>query len=194
MSLISVDITSYDTFRNEVLARAAQGLGYDVDGAYGYQCWDLAAELWMNTPEFSNSGLYPQTGPNYAAEECWTVSRDANAGDSFDLIWNYSDVKYGDVIVIGSSPISTTGHIAFADENYTGTNYMNLLGQNQVDPNFYTGHIPTVTNVDVGSYFLGAFRYKDWGGGPGPGPGPQPITLSNTKFPWVLLANKLRNS
>lgn len=193
MSLISVDITSYDSFRNEVLARAAQGLGYDVDGYFGYQCWDLAAELWMNTPEFSNSGLYPQTGPNYAAEECWTVSRDANAGDSFDLIWNYSDVKYGDVIVIGSSPISTTGHIAFADENYTGTNYMNLLGQNQVDPNFYTGHIPTVTNVDVGSYFLGAFRYKDWGGGPGPTP-PTPGFSTNNHFPWVLLSRKLRGN
>lgn len=38
MALISVDITSYDAFRSEVLNRASQGLGYDVDGSFGYQC------------------------------------------------------------------------------------------------------------------------------------------------------------
>lgn len=38
MALITIDITSYDTFRSAVLARAAQGLGYDVDGSFGYQC------------------------------------------------------------------------------------------------------------------------------------------------------------
>lgn len=190
MSLLPINISSYNGFRSDALSRAAQGLGYDVDGAYGYQCWDLAAELWMNIPEFAGQGLYPQTGPNLAAEECWTVSRNSNAGDSFDLIYNYSDVKRGDCIVIGSSPISLTGHIAFADEDYNGGNNMNLLGQNQVDPDFTYGHIPTVTNVAVGQYFLGAFRYKEWGGGPGP----TPSFGVHTHFPWVLLARKLRNN
>ena len=162
MSLINLDISSYNEFRRQVLERASQNLGYDVDGAFGYQCWDLAAELWMNIPEFSGGILYPQTGPNLYASECWTVSRDVNAGMSFDLIWHLEDVKRGDCIVIASSPISTTGHIAFADEDYGGSNNMNLLGQNQVNPSPTVGHIPTVTNVDVGSYFLGAFRYKLW--------------------------------
>ena len=190
MSLITVPIDTYDNFRNAVLARAAQGLGYDVDGAYGYQCWDLAAELWMNMPEFAGQGLYPQTGPNYAAEECWTLSRNANAGSSFDLIYNYNEVKRGDCIVIGSSPISTTGHIAFADEDYGGSGTMVLLGQNQVNPDFTYGHIPTLTGVVVGSYFLGAFRNKDWNSTP---PTP-PIVRRDLTFPWVLLANKLRNN
>lgn len=189
MALLPINISSYDSFRNDVLNRAAQGLGYDVDGAYGYQCWDLAAELWMNIPEFAGQGLYPQTGPNYAAEECWTVSRANNAGSSFDLIYNYSEVKRGDCIVIGSSPISTTGHIAFADQDYGGSNTMVLLGQNQVDPNFQYGHIPTLTGVIVGQYFLGAFRYKEWGGGPGPSP--HPITRRD-HFPWVLIQRRLR--
>lgn len=189
MALISLDISSYNIFRSQVLNRAAQNLGYDVDNFLGYQCWDLAAEVWMNIPEFSGLGLYPQTGPNLYASECWTYSRTNNAGSSFDLINSYSNVKRGDCIVIASSPISYTGHIAFADEDYNGTAYMNLLGQNQVDPSPEYGHIPTVTNLDVGSYFLGAFRYHEWEVTP-----PSPvITTRRGKFPWVLYARRLRN-
>lgn len=189
MALIPIDISSYDSFRAAVLARAAQGKGYDVDGSFGYQCWDLAAELWMNAPEFAGQGLYPQTGPNYAAEECWTLSRNINAGSSFDLIDDYSQVRRGDCIVIGSSSISTTGHIAFADEDYGGSGTMVLLGQNQVNPDFTYGHIPTLTGVIVGPYFLGAFRFKDWSTTP---PTP-PITFAKSKFPWVLRARALQN-
>lgn len=142
----------------------------------------------MNTPEFQNSGLWPHTGPNLAAEECWTYSRTVNAGNSFDLIYDINNVKRGDVIVIGASPISNVGHIAFADQDYANYSYMMLLGQNQVNPDPNYGHIPTVTWINVGSYFLGAFRYKAWGGGPGP----QPF-IRRGKFPWFLIARKLRN-
>lgn len=187
MALLPIDITSYESFRTDALDRAAQGLGYDVDGAYGYQCWDLAAELWMNIPEFSGGILYPQTGPNLYASECWTISRDVNAGMSFDLIWHLEDVKRGDCIVIDSSPISTTGHIAFADQDYNNSNMMDLLGQNQVNPDPVYGHIPTVTNVDVGSYFLGAFRYKAWETTP-----PTPTSSRRKKFPWYLVSRRLR--
>lgn len=186
MALLPINISSYDTFRTDVLSRASQGLGYDVDGYYGYQCWDLAAELWMNIPEFSGGTLWPKTGPQLAAMECWTVSRVENAGNSFDLIYNLSNVKRGDVIVLGPSAISSVGHIAFADEDYNGSLTLNLLGQNQVNPSLYYGHIPTVTNVGV-SAFLGAFRYKEW-----EEPSPTP-TSDKSKFPWFLVANKLRN-
>lgn len=191
MSLLPIDTSSYDGFRADALARADQGLGYDVDGYYGYQCWDLVAELWMNLPEFAGHGLYPQTGPNYAAAECWTVSRSQNAGNSFDLIYNLSEVKRGDVIVLGVSPISDVGHIAFADSDYDVsveiTERMDLLGQNQVNPSVYYGHIPTVTNLDV-SAFLGAFRYKGW-----EHPVPPTPTTKKKKFPWFIYANRLRN-
>lgn len=190
MSLIPIDISSYDGFRSDVLARAGQGLGYDVDGAFGYQCWDLVAELWMNIPEFSGQGLYPQTGPNLTAEECWTYSRNVNAGSSFDLIYNFNEVKCGDVVVLGSSPISTTGHIAFADENYSMNPSMILLGQNQVSPNFTIGHIPTLTSVLVQPYFIGAFRYKVWDCTP---PTPS-ITIKKSSFPWFLVSRRLRNN
>lgn len=139
----------------------------------------------MNLPEFSGGTLWPKTGPNFAAMECWTISRTENAGNSFNLIYNLSDVKRGDVIVIGPSAVSSVGHIAFADENYNGTTNMNLLGQNQVNPDLTYGHIPTVTNLSV-SAFLGAFRYKNW-----ITPGPTPSQRG--KFPWFLIARKLRN-
>ena len=189
MSLLPISINTYTAFRTDALTRAGQGLGYDVDEWLGYQCWDLAAELWMNLPEFSGSGYYPKTGPNQYAEECWTVSRNINAGNSFTLIYNLSDIKRGDVIVIGNSAISSTGHIAFADEDYNGTTTMDLLGQNQVNPSPTVGHIPTVTSVDV-SNFLGAFRLDSWTPGPTP---PTPTGRTASKFPWVLYARKFRN-
>lgn len=37
MALIDISTTSYDSFRADALARASQGLGYNVDNAYGYQ-------------------------------------------------------------------------------------------------------------------------------------------------------------
>lgn len=182
MALLPINTSSYDGFRADAMARAAQGLGYDVDGYIGYQCWDLAAELWMNLPEFAGQGLYPQTGPNLYASECWTYSRTVNAGNSFDLIYNLSDVKRGDVVVLD---LFTTGHIAFADADYTGAGYLYLLGQNQVNPDPYAGHIPTITYFNM-STFLGAFRYKEW-----IGPTP-PVSVSEHHFPWFLTANKRR--
>lgn len=181
MALLPINILSYEGFRTDALNRASQGLGYDVDGWLGYQCWDLAAELWMNIPEFSGGTLWPKTGPNLAAMECWTVSRTENAGNSFDLIYNLSDVKRGDVIVLGVSPISDVGHIAFADEDYTSGNYMNLLGQNQVNPNPNYGHIPTVTSIQVAPYFLGAFRYRAW-----QQPEPEEEVKEKEHFPWPV--------
>ena len=188
MSLLPININSYDGFRTDALNRAAQNLGYDVDGYYGYQCWDLAAELWMNIPEFANSGLWPHTGPNLAVMECWTVSRDANAGHSFDLIYNLSDVKRGDIIVLGPSDISDVGHIAFADEDYSqqSMNWMHLLGQNQVSPSLQYGHIPTVTLLNVSS-FLGAFRYHGW-----MQPTPSKKEAKH-KFPWYIYTKKINN-
>lgn len=184
MSLITITTESYDAFRSAVLLRASLGEGYDVDGYYGYQCWDLAAELWMNLPEFSDGQLWPKTGPNLYAEECWTVSRDVNAGTSFSLITDKTQLKRGDVVVLGNSPISSTGHIAFCDEDYT-SDTMNLLGQNQVNPSLTLGHIPTVTSLGI-SAFLGAFRLNKWA----PGPTPSDKTRKS-RLPLILLSTGL---
>ena len=174
------------------------GNGYNADGYYGCQCWDLTAEFWYNVG-FPQG--YPHTGPNHYAEECWDVSRYANASYNvttyFDLITSIGDVKQGDVIVWNGTTAYPTGHIGFADEDYDGSGYIAVLGQNQgtggTPPPFFPqdgGSTANVKRLSV-SNFAGAFRYRDWQHTP-----PTPTVQSKPKvkrFPWVLYANKLRN-
>ena len=185
MALVLVDITSYLAFRTAVM-----GNGYDVDGSAGYQCWDLGAELWGNTGNYAYP--YLSTGGTGYAYGIWSVewARNQNAGNDFTLIYNLSDVKRGDMIVLDKGRFTgdVSGHNAFADEDYNGTNTMWLVGQNQVNPNPTTGHVTTRNQLDV-SKFLGAFRYNAWT----PTPPPTP-TVTKKRFPWVLYANKLRNN
>lgn len=173
------------------------GNGYDADGYYGDQCWDLAAEFWYNVG-FPQG--YPLTGPNHYASECWSVNRNNNTSYNgtiyFDLIYNLTDVKQGDVVVFAGSP----GHIGFADEDYNSTKggYIAILGQNQgsggVPPAISNPAGGTTANVkDLyagGSNFLGAFRYKEWETTP---PVPPPSEDVRKRFPWVLYARKLRS-
>lgn len=177
---------------------ATNGNGYNADGYYGCQCWDLTAEFWYNVG-FPQG--YPHTGPNHYAEECWDVSRYANASYNgttyFDLITSINDVKQGDVIVWNGTTAYPTGHIGFADEDYDGSGYMAVLGQNQgtggTPPPVFPqdgGSTANVKRLSV-SNFAGAFRYRDWQHTP-----PTPTVQAKPKvkrFPWVLYANKLRN-
>ena len=175
---------------------AVAGNGYDADGYYGDQCWDLCAEFWYNAG-FPQG--YPQTGSNQYASECWTNSRVANCSYNgtvyFDLVFNLSEVKQGDVVVLNGTLDNPAGHIGFADEDYDSSNngYLKILGQNQG-----TGGIPipvvnpaggttaNVNNLYVATDFLGAFRFKAWHS-------PTPITSKKSKFPWVLYSRNLRN-
>lgn len=137
-----ISIGSYDQFRTQVL-----GNGFDIDGAYGNQCWDGCALLWQQI------GRTLQTG-NGCAYGCWTLKRDANAGSNFELIANKANVKRGDVVVFQGGKY---GHIGFADENYNGGAYIRLMGQNQGGAN---GNF-NVINMSMAG-FLGAFRFKNW--------------------------------
>lgn len=183
MSLVTVDISSYDAFRNATL-----GNGYDVDNSHGYQCWDLGAELWGNTGNY----VYPylSTGGTGYAYGIWSA-RIQNAGNDFTLITSVTDVKRGDMLVLdrGRFAGDDSGHNGFADEDYNGTNTISMLGQNQVNPNPTTGHVTTIDPMDI-TKFLGAFRYNAWF------TPPTPIVVRNThsksKFPWVIYSRKLR--
>lgn len=163
------------------------GQEYDVDGYYGCQCWDYAAEFWYNVGFPQN---YPLTGPNQSAYECWTVNRDNNVAYNgttyFDLITNLSDVKTGDVLVWDATVSVPAGHIAFADEDYDGSGYIWVLGQNQGGTPSPSGGTAVTRNHLGTSNFLGAFRYREWHTTP-----PTP-TLTKHKFPWVIYARKLR--
>lgn len=176
---------------------AVAGNGYDADGSYGDQCWDLCAEFWYNVG-FPTG--YPLTGNNHYASECWTQNRNNNISYNgvqyFDLIYNLSDVKQGDVVVYAGAP----GHIGFADEDYNPNKggYLAILGQNQgsggVPPAQQNPQGPdygTTANVKdlyTATDFLGAFRYREWVHPVSPAR----TSISKSKFPWVLYARKLR--
>lgn len=143
-----VPVNTYDAFRNAVM-----GKGYDVDGAFGYQCWDGAALLWQQF------GLSLITG-NGCAAGCWTLKKDVNKYDKFELITDVKKVKRGDVLVFSTGKY---GHIGFADEDYNNPNSIRFLGQNQGGtPKGAAGGAGfNVINMSLAT-FLGAFRLKAW--------------------------------
>ena len=150
-----VPYDTYANFKSHVL-----GLGFDIDNAYGWQCWDGAALLWQQM------GLTLWTG-NGLAIGCWDLKRDANKYDKFDLIYNANDLRVGDVVCMRPN------HIGFFD-GWNGS-YMRILGQNQggSPTNPAGGSAFNIVNVAKSS-FAGAFRCKAWNSSPAPTPAPTP--------------------
>lgn len=143
-AIYSVDVSSYDSFRNNVIGR-----GYDIDGYYNAQCWDGAALLWQQI------GRDLSTGGTGAAKGCWTHARDHNAGNDFELVSNQNTLRRGDVVVFGGGQY---GHIGFVDA-VNGDGTINVLGQNQTGTG--NGSPFNVIRMSLGN-FLGAFRLKRW--------------------------------
>lgn len=148
----------YDTYAN--FKAHVLGRGFDIDNAYGWQCWDGAALLWQQM------GLTLWTG-NGLAIGCWDLKRDANKYDKFDLIYNANDLRVGDVVCMRPN------HIGFFD-GWNG-DYMRILGQNQggSPTNPAGGSAFNIVNVAKSS-FAGAFRNKAWNSTPKPTPTPTP--------------------
>lgn len=155
---------------------ATIGNGYDVDyypKGQPYQCWDYCALLYFQY------GLSLITRPqgNGTAAMCWTVSRQANSKSPFISLTGKENIKRGDILVWDRNAYSSTGHIAFADEDYNGTNNLKCLGQNQGSYNV------KVTEISL-SNFLGIFRNTDWDNTPPPTP--TPATEKKKSFPWPV--------
>lgn len=180
MALISWNNTSYNTTRADILARAAQGLGYDYDGYYGYQCWDLGANWYAIIGlSFRTKNSYTGAGGDDSyVYTTWTYQPafQNNSQPPMIAITDVTLIKRGDMVIWGAEgTIAISGHNGFADEDYNnGKTTLRTLGQNQQDPNFLTGHIPTLNDLPKQG-ILGAFRYSAWEGGPGPEPEPEPI-------------------
>ena len=147
----NIGTSSYDVFRSQTI-----GKKFDVDNAYGVQCVDGAAVLWQQF------GRYIDTGGTGGAHGCWDVesARKKNAGTEFDLVYNFRDVKRGDVIVMLNRSENSFGHICFADEDYNGTDALKIYGQNQNKIKEFN----VLNHKSIGKYFLGAFRLKKWAG------------------------------
>lgn len=171
---VEVPHVTYDEFRNATL-----GNGYNVDGMYGNQCWDYVALLYWQY----NLTLITKAGGGTAAD-CWNISRQANSKPPFESLVGKGNIKRGDVIVIGSSAFSSTGHICIADQDYEATSDGRIwcIGQNQGH-----GSSAPVTRDRVSlTYFLGIFRNTNWQGTPPPPPTPTEESKKKRKFPFII--------
>lgn len=175
MAVVQVPHSTYQEFRD-----AVNGHGYDCDGLYGYQCWDGVDLLY----EQSDVGQYLSTANTGLVKNCWlnASARASNGSGHFEQITNVSEIKRGDIIVFNeySGWYGSAGHIGFADENYRGTDRINILSQN-----FGSGSNPTtgkpfnIMEAYLGSAFLGVFRYKVWNETP-------PTPSKKKHFPYPI--------
>lgn len=126
-----------------------KGKTYDMDGAYGPQCWDYGDYFWLQ-----QVGRSLSTGGTGCARGCWTSApaRKANAGTQFDLITDKKNLKYGDWVILNSGQF---GHIGIVTAINLKNNTVTLQSQNQ---GIIRNKVTTVT-FNLMS-FLGAFRYK----------------------------------
>ena len=163
MAIPSVPHSSYDEFRN-----AVNGRGFDLDGMFGYQCWDVVDLLYQQ----SDVGQYLYTANNVGqgegtAKSCWLndTARGLNGSGHFSIITDKTKIKKGDIIVFNTYQgwYGSAGHIGFADEDYNGTEYINILSQNfGAGSNPDTGKPFNIAQALLGSAFLGVFRYDGW--------------------------------
>lgn len=170
---VDVPHESYQEWRDATL-----GNGYNVDNAFGNQCWDFCALLWYQY----GLRLITKPGGNGTAQDCWLVSRVANAVPPFEAVYSKQEIKRGDVVVLGATYGGGTGHIAFADEDYNGTDRMDLLGQNQGQGSAAPSNVAPLSIAR----FLGAFRNTDWDESP---PEPYQGGIKAKKFPWPIAWN-----
>jgi len=151
-TIYKVNIESYSAFRADVIGKA-----FDIDNAYGAQCWDGAGLLWQQIGRSLITG-------NGLAIGCWDLNRDRNAGNDFELIYDKTQIKRGDVLFFRPN------HVAFADADYSGA-IMPCLGQNQTGTG--NGAPFNVVNINL-SGFAGAMRFKKWHTNPSSTPKPSP--------------------
>lgn len=165
---------TYQEFRNATL-----GNGYNVDNTYGNQCWDFCALLYWQY----GLTLITKAGGGTAAD-CWNVSRAANSRPPFTSLEGKENIKRGDILVWNSNAYSLTGHMAFADEDYNGSNTIRCLGQNQGQGTLAGSNIAELNFNN----FLGIFRNTNWQTQPTP-----PPTEKKKRFPFVLYSHKKRS-
>ena len=162
--------TYYD-FKKEVIDK-----GFDVDGWYGFQCWDGMAfyEKWLG---------YPVTNTDIHGFACdiWE-SRKTNG-----ILNNFIEVevmKPGDIAIFKKSAWTPSSHVAIFDSDIDGV-YGWFLGQNQggTPVGAAGGSGFNVINMSMAT-FMGAFRFKKWKETPAPAPTPKPADDGKVWFTY----------
>lgn len=139
---------SYQDFKNTHL-----GNGYDIDGWWGWQCYDFYAEYcnYLDVP-------YANCTDSGYAQDLWT-QRHSNG------ILNYFDevevMQPGDVAIFAVTPSTPYSHVAIFDSD-AGNGYGYFLGQNQgsdkTNPN--GGSASNIVALPYSATFATAFRPK----------------------------------
>lgn len=205
MAAVNWNLSSYDTVRAAILALAAQGLGIDFDGFAGYQCWDLAANLYYNAGRetFKTENSFTGTGGTASYVQTavlYPAALNYNSQNPFQFVQKWSDVKRGMMCVWRAGGcngnVGITGHNAFADEDVTGSGNITCLGQNQTGSEIVPpgGHYPTLNSYFNSDGFIGAFAYKSWFSDLPPEPGNTPggATLNRPANNIVVLKRALQ--
>jgi hypothetical protein len=117
-----------------------------------------------------------------------------NGTTYFDLIYNLSDVKRGDIMVFTYTSYNPYGHVGWADVDYSSWEpdpdepyeFPVLSQNNGGTPVPQGGALTNIHGYDI-RLFLGAFRYRGWEVTP-----PTPTEVKH-HFKWVLYAKHLRN-
>ena len=189
---VTIPHATYDEWRN-----ATNGNGYNFDYTYGCQCYDLAVEFWWNVGFPTGYPIIDQSSA-YRMWDYRNQNASYNGTTYFDLIYNISDIKRGDVLIFNYTSFNQYGHVAWADVNYSDWipdpsqpyEFPVLSQNNGGTPDPQGGALTNIHGYDI-RLFLGAFRYKEWESGPTP---PPPSETKKKRFPWVLYARKLRNN
>lgn len=168
---MNVDFSTFDNF-------IASTVGLSIGQG---ECWDYIELLWAELG--GRYYTYPPSNPsatNHGVKWGWIneEARSANTITHLTQITSLNDVKRGDVVIWGYGDY---GHAGFANEDYTGSGYLNTYSQN------YSGRYVTNDNINTAT-FLGAFRYDEWYTPPTP-----PTPTNERRFPWFIYARKLRD-
>lgn len=136
---------SYQEFKNMVLGKA-----YDIDGAFGAQCWDGYAYYMQYL------GLKPAwcTSSGYV-QDIYTNMDSNGMKTQCDLVYN---LQAGDIVVFPRNSVTPLSHVAIFDSD-AGNGYGNFLGQNQTSPDA-SGSAFSIAKLPYSATYYWAFRPK----------------------------------
>jgi hypothetical protein len=136
-------MASYNEFKNQVL-----GKGFDLDGAFGAQCWDGYAKYC----QYLGYGYANCTTSGYV-KDIWTNRKSNGTLDNFTEV---EILQPGDLVVFKVDKTWTpSSHIAIFDHDVDGT-YGYFLGQNQGAAN----GVFNLTKLPYSATYATAFRPK----------------------------------
>ena len=123
------------------------GKQYDIDGAYGPQCWDYFAYF------VKYFGLPLDTKCSITGYVCdlWRLKDQYGYSTYFEYITDPSRLQIGDWVIWDRGSSHSNSHVAMMTSNGGPVE----LGQNQGYP--YVTEKPTTWDM------LGAFRFRSWG-------------------------------